>query len=271
MNELRHKLYVALEPTRHGKSGLSALNRLIVLVIVLSVAFAVLESEPSIHDLAPRLFTDLEFGFGIFFLVEYVARLWVAPEIPGYSGGMRGRLRYAMTPAALLDLLAVAPLFVTAVTGEAYVLRTLRLVRVLRLAKLGRFTTASRALSAAVHARRYELLVSIAVAGFILLLTSTLMYLVEGHEQPEIFGSIPRSMWWAISTLTTVGYGDAVPATLLGRVLGGITAVTGIGLIAMPAGILAAAMSDALQARRRAEQRQENHADHVDHNAGHQP
>jgi voltage-gated potassium channel len=259
MNELRHRLYLALEPTRQGKSGLSVLNRLIIVVIVLSVAFAVLESEPSIHHLAPRLFADLEFGFGLFFLVEYVARLWVAPEIPGYSGGVRGRLRYAMTPAALLDLLAVAPLFITAVTGEAYVLRTLRLVRVLRLAKLGRFTTASRALSAAVHARRYELLVSIAVAGFIL---------VEGHEQPEFFGSIPRSMWWAISTLTTVGYGDAVPATLPGRILGGITAVTGIGLIAMPAGILAAAMSDALQARRRAEQR---HEDREAHDAGHPP
>jgi voltage-gated potassium channel len=131
-----------------------------------------------------------------------------------------------------------------------------------------------------VHARRYELLISVGVGIFILLLSSTLMYLVEGHTQPEAFGSIPRAMWWAVATLTTVGYGDAVPETVLGRILGSLTAVTGIGLIAMPAGILAAAMSDAIQAKRRAEQhqeeqhREEQHGEqhgqpHGGHDAGH--
>jgi voltage-gated potassium channel len=139
----------------------------------------------------------------------------------------------------------------------------IRLVRVLRLAKLGRFTQASRALSTAVHARRYELIISVGVAFFILLLTSTLMYIVEGHAQPQAFGSIPRAMWWAIATLTTVGYGDAVPITPFGRVLGGITAATGVGLIAMPAGILAAAMSDAIHARRHAE-----HKDAIERHQG---
>jgi voltage-gated potassium channel len=129
-------------------------------------------------------------------------------------------------------------------------------VRVLRLAKLGRFTIATRALSHAVHARRYELMISFGVAIFILVLTSTLMYIVEGPRQPENFGSIPRAMWWAIATLTTVGYGDVVPHTTAGRILGGITAVTGVGLIAMPAGILAAAMSDAIHTRRVAEHKE---------------
>jgi voltage-gated potassium channel len=87
-------------------------------------------------------------------------------------------------------------------------------------------------------------------------LTSTLMYIVEGPRQPENFGSIPRAMWWAIATLTTVGYGDVVPLTTPGRILGGITAVTGVGLIAMPAGILAAAMSDAIHTRRVAEHKE---------------
>lgn len=254
--DLRHRLYVALEPSQHHGEGLSRLNRFIVGAIVMSVLFAVIESEADVYAESPTLFHWAELGFGIFFLIEYVARLWVAPEDPRYQGGFRGRLRYALTPAALLDLLAVMPLLIHAVGGEAYVARMIRVVRVLRLAKLGRFTVATRALSEAIHTRRYELMISFGVAIFILLVTSTLMYIVEGHIQPQIFGSIPRSMWWAIATLTTVGYGDAVPVTMLGRILGGVTAVTGIGLIAMPTGILAAAMSDAIHTRRHAEHKE---------------
>lgn len=261
--DLRRRLYQALEPSQHHGSGLSLLNRFIVAAIVLSVVFAVVESEHDFYDQAPALFHWIEFGFSLVFLIEYVARLWVAPEDPRYRGGFRGRLRYALTPAALLDLLAVTPLLLHAVGGEAYVVRMLRVVRVLRLAKLGRFTVATRALSDAIHARRYELLISFGVAFFILLVTSTLMYVVEGHVQPQVFGSIPRAMWWAIATLTTVGYGDAVPVTAMGRVLGGITAATGVGLIAMPTGILAAAMSDAIHTRRHAEHREALAAGHA--------
>ncbi|MGB2816449.1 MAG: potassium channel family protein [Burkholderiaceae bacterium] len=263
-NDLRRRLYRALEPSEHHGPGLSRLNLFIVGAIVLSVMFAIVESEHDLYEQSPGLFHWIEFGFSIVFLIEYVARLWVAPEDPRYRGGFRGRLRYALTPAALLDLLAVTPLLLHAVGGEAYVVRMLRVVRVLRLAKLGRFTVATRALSEAIHARRYELLISFGVAFFILLVTSTLMYIVEGHVQPETFGSIPRSMWWAVATLTTVGYGDAVPVTALGRVLGGVTAATGIGLIAMPTGILAAAMSDAIHTRRHAEHKEALAAGRVD-------
>lgn len=255
MSDLRRRLYHELEPS-HREVGLSGLNRFIVAVILVSVAFVVVESEPAIYGSNPFLFHAVEILFGLVFLAEYVARIWVAAEDPRYSDGLRGRLRYAMTPSALLDLLAVMPLFLHVISAEAYVIRILRVVRVLRLAKLGRFTVATRALSHAVHARRYELLISFGVALFILVLTSTLMYIVEGHSQPEAFGSIPRAMWWAIATLTTVGYGDAVPLTTPGRILGGITAVTGVGLIAMPAGILAAAMSDAIHTRRAAEHKE---------------
>jgi voltage-gated potassium channel len=255
MSDLRRRLYHELEPS-HREAGLSTLNRIIVVAILVSVAFVVVESEPAIHDSHPILFHAVEIVFGLVFLVEYVARIWVAAEDPRYSDGLRGRLRYALTPSALVDLLAVTPLFLHVIGAEAYIIRILRVVRVMRLAKLGRFTVATRALSHAVHARRYELLISFGVAFFILVLASTLMYIVEGHSQPETFGSIPRAMWWAIATLTTVGYGDAVPLTLPGRILGGITAVTGVGLIAMPAGILAAAMSDAIHTRRAAEHRE---------------
>ncbi len=255
MRELRRRLFHELEPV-HREAGLSVLNRCIVVAILVSVAFVIAESEPAIHDTNPALFHAVEICFGLLFLVEYVARVWVAADDPRYSDGVRGRLRYMLTPSALIDLVAVTPLFLYFISAEAYIIRILRVVRVLRLAKLGRFTVATRALSTAVHARRYELMISFGVAIFILVLSSTLMYIVEGPTQPKVFGSIPRAMWWAIATLTTVGYGDVVPLTTAGRILGGITAVTGVGLIAMPAGILAAAMSDAIHTRRAAEHKE---------------
>lgn len=212
--------------------------------------FAVAESEPLMVAGNNGMFSTAELLFGGLFAVEYVARVWVSAENPKYADGVRGRLRYMRSAAAILDLLALSPMLLTAVGAEAYLLRLLRLVRVFRLAKLGRFSSAVAAIGTAIRSRRFELTASVCIALVLLLISSTLMYLMEGGDQPEVFGSIPRAMWWSIATLTTVGYGDAVPHTVVGRLLAGVTAITGIGLIAMPTGILAAAFSDAVQAHR---------------------
>jgi len=251
MNGVRRRLQLQLDPTAWPGRGLSPVNRAVVAAIVFSVGLAIVESEPLWFDGYNVVFQNLELAFGLLFLVEYAARVWASAEDPHYGPGLAARLRFMRSPAALLDLMALSPLLMTTIGAEAYVLRLLRLLRVLRLAKLGRFSTALAAVGEAVRSRRYELATSVCIALVLLLLTSTLMYLVEGGAQPETFGSIPRAMWWSISTLTTVGYGDAVPLTPVGKVLAGITAITGIGLIAMPTGILAAAFSDAMQLRRR--------------------
>ncbi len=246
-SRLRHRLYLQLEPD--ARPGLSRLNAVICAAIVVAVSLAVLETEPAVRDLAPAAFFAAETAFGALFVVEYLARLWVAPEDARYAGRL-GRLRYALTPAALLDLAAVAPFFLVLGAADPFVLRMVRLLRILRLARLGRFSTAMSRVVEAVHARRWELSLSVVAAGMLLLFSATALYVVEGDDQPEAFGSIPRAMWWSVATLTTVGYGDVYPVSLLGRVLAGVTAITGIGLIAMPAGILAAAFSDVLQKHR---------------------
>ncbi len=248
----RRWLYVQLDPSAWQGSGLSPANRVVAATIVLSVLMVIVESEPLWVEGRAALFQWLEFATGAVFLIEYVARLWVSVESPRYGPGWAGRLRYAVSPAAVLDLVAVSPLLLPMAGSEAYVLRLGRLIRVLRLAKLGRSSSLLTAIGEAVRPRRYELMTSVCIALVLMLLTSTLMYMVKGGSQPESFGSIPRAMWWSIATLTTVGYGDAVPLTPLGKMLAGITAITGIGLIAMPTGIQAAAFSDAMQQRRRA-------------------
>jgi voltage-gated potassium channel len=241
-----------LEPTAWPHVGLSPLNQLVVVLIFASVGVAIVESEATVHSGRERVFFWVEIGFASLFFAEYVLRLWVSAESPAYGGGLLlGRLRYAISPAALLDLLAVLPVLFTLYGSEVFLLRLLRLVRILRLAKLGPFSVAIVAIVEAIKSRRYELTMSLLIAGLLLLISSTLLYLVEGGVQPDIFGSIPRAMWWSVTTLTTVGYGDAVPITAAGRILAGLTAIIGIGLIAMPTGILAAAFSDALAKQRR--------------------
>jgi voltage-gated potassium channel len=246
----RTRVYRMLEPSCWHAKGLSPVNRIIAGAIVLAAAAAVLESEPKVRVGHERLFLGVEIVFTTLFFVEYCARIWIAGEHARYRG-FWGRLSYALTPAALVDLLALSPLLFGVLGGEPFLLRLFRLLRILRLARLGRFSRAFDAILNALRSRRYELLVSAGIAGLLLLVSSTLLYMVEAAGQPEAFGSIPRAMWWSIATLTTVGYGDVAPQTALGQVLAGLTAITGIGLIAMPTGILAAAFSDAIQARRR--------------------
>lgn len=239
-----------LEPSAYPR-GISPLNWAIVGVILVSVVSTVLASEPLLARPLRPLFLGIEVTAGLIFLVEYVARAWVAVEHPGNPGGWRGHLRYLVTPLAVIDLLALLPLFLASLGGEAFMLRLLRLLRILRLARLGRFSATMSILGQCLHARRFELWMSAAFAALLLLISSTLLHMVEGGVQPDAFGSIPRTMWWSIATLTTVGYGDVFPVTVLGRLLAGLTALGGIGLIAMPTGILAAAFSDALDRRRR--------------------
>ncbi len=253
MSSLRARAYLNLEPSAWPRKGLSPVNRVLVGVILVAVAFAVLETEPTIVARRYTFLTVLEAVFTAIFLVEYITRVWIAPENPRYAGRF-GRLRYMVSLPALIDLIALLPSLLAFIGSEAFIVRLFRIMRIMRLARLGRFSGAIQAIVAAVKSRRYELLMSLSIAGLLLLLSSTLLYLIEGGIQPEQFGSIPRAMWWSIATLTTVGYGDVFPVTPLGRILAGMTAITGIGLIAMPTGILAAAFSDAIQSQRKAEE-----------------
>lgn len=245
-NTWRARLYRWLEPQAWPGEGLSPLNRVICLLIFLSVTVAVLETEPTLREEAERLFLAFELAVGVIFLVEYLVRAWVAVEHPGYGKPVKGRLRYLVSFSAVVDLLAILPLFFGLAGMEALFMRLVRVLRILRLARLGRFSRALRQLGHAVRLRQFELYVSFGLA----FLSSIMLYLLEGGVQPEAFGSVPRAMWWSVATLTTVGYGDVYPITGIGRFFAALTALSGIGIIAMPTGIMAAAFSDAMQKNR---------------------
>lgn len=240
-------LYRQLNPPAVGESRSSVLNRLIAVVIIAAVVTSVVATEPTIADRAPRLFVAVEFAFGLIFLVEYVGRIWVAAELSGDDPDWVKRIRYAMKPIALVDLFVVVVSLSPVLVADVTVLRLLRLLRLAALAKFGRFSRALNDVGGAIFRRRYELLVTVALAAVLMLFGAAALYMAEGEQQPEAFGSILRALWWSIVTLTTVGYGDIAPVTPLGKSLAGLVAISGVGLVAMPAGILAAAFSEMMQ------------------------
>lgn len=246
---LRGALYTQLDPTARPR-GLSVLNKLLVCLIVAAAAAGVVETEPTIVVGREPMFRLLEIMFGSVFLVEYLCRVWVAAESPRLQGRRFPRLRYALTAAAIIDLLSILPALLALAIGGALVFRLVRALRILRLAKLGRLSRAWRDIAEAVHSRRDELMLTLGLALMAILVASTLLYWAEGDAQPDKFGSIPRSLWWAVVTLTTVGYGDVYPITPLGKFFAGVLAIAGIALMSLPTGIMAAAFSDAMQRRR---------------------
>jgi voltage-gated potassium channel len=247
--DLQLTLWRALEPAARPK-GLSPVNRAIVALILFSAGLAVLETEPVIMDAWAKEIVWAELAIAAIFSLEYLGRLFAAGRDSRYVG-LRGRLRWMATPSAILDLLAILPSLILVGGDSGFLLRFLRLLRILRIARLGRFGMAFDQIWDVVRQRTPELLASLLFAMVLLLLSASALYLAEGGVQPEAFGSIPRALWWAVATLTTVGYGDVYPITPLGRFLAAVTAIAGIGLIAMPAGILAASFAEALARGRR--------------------
>lgn len=250
---LRARLYRQLDPKARPRQGLSRVNLLLVTLILAAVGLAILETEPTVVAVYGKLFTRLEWGLGLIFVAEYLARLWACVEDPDYGAGWRGRLRFLFSPTALIDLVAIAG-SLSPIGQGTLALRLWRLLRIFRLAKLGRMSRAWTHISDAVRSRSAELLLSLYAGLMVMVISSTLLFFIEGAIQPDKFGSIPRALWWSVATLTTIGYGDVFPVTPLGRVLAAITALTSIGVIAMPTGILAAAFSDAIQRHRQAEE-----------------
>ena len=249
LQALKAAVFRELDPSaREGKLSFS--NKVVIGLILAAVAAAILETEPMIAAGNEMLFRDLEIGFGVIFLTEYLARLWIADMTPRFKDKNWPRVSFIFSPSAMIDLLAILPIFFAFAGGASVVLRFVRFFRILRLAKLGRFSSAWSDLAEALRSRREELFLAFSIASFILLVSSTLMYLAENDAQPDKFGSIPRTMWWAIVTMTTVGYGDVYPVTPAGKFLSGLVSIAAIGLIALPTGILAAAMSDVMQRRR---------------------
>jgi voltage-gated potassium channel len=225
----------------------------LMLLILLNSVVVVLETVDELQAEYGALFHWIEIVSVTIFSVEYLLRLWVAPLAPEYAGRF-GRLRYAVSAMALIDLLAILPTFLPLLFAiDLRFVRFLRVFRLFRLFKLSRYVESLATLDDVVKAKKEELLVTLMMIAMMLLFASSLMYVVENEAQPDKFPHIPAAMWWGVATLTTVGYGDVFPITPLGKLLGAAIALLGVGIFALPAGILASGFAEEVTRRHRRE------------------
>jgi voltage-gated potassium channel len=245
---LRRRLYEILEQAPRDDRLSLVVNRLLVLLIVVNLVAVVLQSVPSVAADYRIPFVAIEVVSLIVFTAEYGLRLWVSAEHAPYGVGQRDpRLAYAMSAAGIVDLLAILPFWIGLFFPAD--LRAFLVFRIVRFLKLVRYSPAMRSLLDALYAERRALLGCFVILVGVTLASASVMYLVERGVQPDKFGTIPDAMWWAIVTLGTVGYGDVVPVTAVGRVVAAFTIFGGLVMIALPVGIVATAFANEVHRR----------------------
>lgn len=249
-HDFKRTLYEVLEDTGKQRFAAQTLRNILVFLIIANVGFAVLETVPEIRERFGSHLRFLQLGSGIVFVIEYLLRLYVAdlhPPLRRY-GPIGARVRYAFHPDALVDLIGALPLVLVLLLPNQAVTMVV-ILRLLRFLKLARYSPALRSLMSAVAAERNALLGSSMIIFGVILMAATVMYLIEHDQQPEKFRSILHGIYWAITTVTTVGYGDVVPISNPGKIVGAIVMLMGYGLIALPVGIIASAFAREIHSR----------------------
>lgn len=236
----RNALHTFLEEDYPRGFGKKLFRSFMYALISVNILLIVLETAPDITPATAGISTTIYFFSICIFIVLYILRLWVCVEDSRFAKPLTGRLRYMVTPYAVVDLLVLIA-FTTPVSfmRDPLVYEVIRFLRLSIILKLIRYSDSLRTMTRMFISKRKPLGMALYMLLFLLLITSTMMFLVEHAAQPDKFSSVAESMWWGIETLTTLGYGDIVPVTPAGKLLGGFVALLGIGMFAIPAGILA--------------------------------
>jgi voltage-gated potassium channel len=246
-DNFKQKLHNILELSHPGNRIGRIFDGFMICLIIANVIAIVLESEEDLHQAYGDFFNTFDAVSVAIFTIEYVLRVWscTVNKAAGYDHPVFGRLKYMSSPIAIIDLLAFAPFYIHAI--YAIDLRILRIFRLLRLLKLTRYSPALSIIWTVIVSQRRALTAWLLIIGMAMIFSSSIVYLFEHKAQPERFGSIPDAMWWAITTLSTTGYGDAVPVTGLGRIFGAITMLMGICMVALPTGVIATGFADEIK------------------------
>lgn len=247
---VRNRVYHIVKTSRR-KDTSYYFDLFIIIMIVLSVLEIILESEAALRAQYAPYFSTFETASLIIFTIEYFIRVWTIVEHPKYRSPFWGRLRFMVTPLAIIDLIAILPFLLPFIGVDFRFLRAFRLFRIFLIFKLIRYTKALDLMTRILWKKKEELMVTLLFLLIALVIVSTLMYYVENPAQPDVFSSISSALWWGVVTLTTVGYGDVYPITAMGKLLNGIFILIGIALIALPSGILASAYTEEMIKHRR--------------------
>ncbi|HII06960.1 MAG TPA: ion transporter [Methanotrichaceae archaeon] len=245
----KRRIYEILEATDPEDALGRRVNLFIMVLILLNVAAVVLESEEAINARYGPLFDAFGFFTIIAFTVEYVLRLWVSDLDPGRPDPIGGRLRFTLSPLAIIDLAVILPYYLPIVFPDLRFLRGVRVFWLLRLFEMGRYSESMGTLERVIRAKKEELTVTFLAIIFFLTIASSIIYFLEHDAQPKNFPSIPETMWWGLLTLTTIGYDEIYPVTILGKIVGSMLIILGVGMFALPTGILASGFVEEIQNR----------------------
>lgn len=244
---VRRRVWELVEIARPGDRESRLVDVAIRGLIALNVVVVIVETVPEVGEAAGRWLLAFDLFSLVVFSIEYLLRVWSCTEDPRYAHPILGRARFAVTPLALVDLAAVLPFWLPVLGVDLRVLRGIRLFRLFRIFKLARYSRSLRAFGRVFRSKAEELILTLAMVGFLVLVASSLLFYAEHGAQPDLFSSIPAAMWWGVVTLTTVGYGDVYPVTVIGRVMGSVFALSAVLLIALPTAILGAAFVEELE------------------------
>ncbi|MBC7874712.1 MAG: ion transporter [Ferruginibacter sp.] len=246
-HKTKEKVHGLLHPEIVGdKNWDKVINVFIIVLIILNVIAVMLETVPSFHDETheKKFFHYFDLVTVIIFSIEYVLRVWSCNHEAKYKHSFKGRLKYMLSPGALIDLLAILPFYLHVIIGlDLRVLRILRLMRFLRLFRLTAYMKSAQLIVNVFKSRKNELLLSLVLVIFLIIFSSCAIYFAEHlypDEKTSKFTSIPATIWWSVVTLTTTGYGDMYPLTTLGKAMAGVIMLTGVAFFALPAGIITA-------------------------------
>lgn len=222
--------------------------KFIYVLIVLNVLTLILESYKELNDNYGLFFYSFEIFSVAIFTLEYIIRIWVSDKT---KEDKKERINFAFSTLGIIDLIAIIPFYLPFIFPfDLRIVRILRLFRLLRIFKLSRYSKSLKTIQYIFKETKAELSITVFVTFVLMILSSTLMYYIEHDAQPEKFASIGDAVWWAVATLTTVGYGDVYPVTALGKILSGIIALIGIGFVALPTGIISSAFIEKIQAEK---------------------
>lgn len=244
----RKKIHILLHPELGETKWDKIINAFIIFLIISNVLVVILETVPSLHDKYLNFFYYFDLVSVIIFTIEYVLRVWSCDHDPRYSHTFFGRLKYMFSAEGLIDLLAILPFYVHVVVGlDLRMLRILRLLRFLRLFRLTAYMKSAKMIRNVFVKRANDLKLSVVLILILIIIASSIMYFAEHAAQPAVFSSIPATLWYAIVTLTTVGYGDMIPVTIIGKVMTGVIMLSGVAIFALPAGIITAGFLEEMQ------------------------
>lgn len=239
---IKQKVALLFDDEKGNFKGDRIVEYFISWLIIINMIAIVLESYESINTTCFYYFNLLEIFSITVFSIEYLIRIWVADIIHPNLKPFKARIKYITSFMGVIDLIAIVPFFLPYfIKIDLRILRTLRLFRLLRLLKLKRYFKSLSVIKSVVVKTKNEIIVTVFMVFLLLILASTLMYNIEKNAQPEAFQNIGQAMWWAVATLTTVGYGDIYPITGLGKLLSAFIALLGIGIVALPTGIISSA------------------------------